>query len=145
MINSAGGFNESLCYWMDFDLFCRLLEIVPSERVRSTRKIYGAFREYAQSKTGQRNYMSVFEGLSISSRYVNSIYLTDVGAIEREMRVARAFALMRQAENVLGNGRASTALSCLQEAFRLNPRLLGTKWGIGLMYKVIAYTTVGWR
>jgi len=130
-------FNEKYHYKMDMDVICRLLEIVPRQRIARIDDILAGYRVYATSKTGNMSSRkAVEEGIEISSRYWKQISGGAPEKIALEARRGRGFMAFCRASIAAEKGNLGTSLKELMHAYSNCPRLGLTQWNLNILKKM---------
>jgi glycosyltransferase involved in cell wall biosynthesis len=138
LVRSLGCFDEKLHYRMDLDLICRLLELLPEDRIRSTEEVVAGYRIYQGTKTGLMSSKgSAREGLAISKRYWNRYSKAEQKRIAREARQGYAFMCMCRAHQEVQEGRFRKAWPELLTAWIRRPRLLFSRWNLSMVMRAL--------
>lgn len=144
LLKKIGLFNEKYHYKMDLDVICRLLEIVPRQRIARIDDILAGYRIYETSKTGNMSsHKAVEEGIEISSRYWEQVSGGYPEKIAREARRGKGFMAFCRASIAAEKGSLGTTLKELIHAYACYPRLGITHSSLNMLKKLCLSNWVG--
>jgi glycosyltransferase involved in cell wall biosynthesis len=137
LLKKIGLFNEKYHYKMDLDVICRLLEIVPRQRIACIDDSLAGYRIYETSKTGNMSSnMAVEEGIEISSRYWEQVSRGTPEKIAREARRGKGFMAFCRAGIAAEKGNLGTTLKELIRAYVNYPRLGITHSNLSILKRI---------
>ena len=122
LLKKIGLFNEKYHYKMDLDVICRLLEIVPRQRIARIDDILAGYRIHETSKTGYMGSLKGFEeGIEISRRYWELVSGGSPEKIAREAKRGKGFMAFYRAGIAAETGNLRTVLKELIHAYTNYP------------------------
>jgi glycosyltransferase involved in cell wall biosynthesis len=137
LLKKIGLFNEKYHYKMDLDVICRLLEIVPRQRIARIDDILAGYRIYDTSKTGNMSSQkAVEEGIEISSRYWEQVSGGAPEKIAREAKRGKGFMALCRAGIAAEKGNLGTTLKELIRAYVNYPRLGITHSNLNILKRI---------
>ena len=137
LLRSLGLFDENYHYKMDFDLFCRMLEVTPIGKIRRLDEVMAGYRIYEGSKTGlMSSRKAVEEGLEISQRYWHRLPGETPMDLAREARHALGFIAMCRANVAAEKNRRWQAIRELMLALGKSPRIGMLRWSMKILRRI---------
>jgi len=137
LLRRIGGYTEKYHYKMDLDVICRLLEVVPRERIARMDEILAGYRIHDSSKTrNMSSHQAVEEGLEISRRYWHRFAGKNSGNIAREARQGKGFMAMCRAGIAAERGEVKMALTELFRAYVNHPCLMVSRANLAILKSI---------
>jgi glycosyltransferase involved in cell wall biosynthesis len=138
ILRSIGLFNEKYHYKMDLDVFCRILESIPRDRILWSDEVVAGYRVYEGSKTGlMSSHQAAKEGLDISQRYWSRLPGESLEQLAKEAKHGIGSMAMCRADCAAGKERLRTTLKELVLAWRMYPRLSISRGNINILGRVV--------
>jgi len=144
LLKEIGLFNERYHYKMDLDVICRLLEIVPRQRITRLDDILAGYRIYGTSKTGNMSSRkAVEEGIEISSRYWAQVSGGSPEKIAAEAWRGKGLMAFCRAGIAAEKGDLGTTLKELIHAYSNYPRLGISQSNLNILKRMCLLNWVG--
>ncbi len=138
LVQHVGGFDESLRYLFDINLYAALL--AHGERCLALDRPVAGYRFHATSKTVAEGSLFEKEWDIIRARYVTSLSPLDRMRATHRIGLLKAQALMTEAAAAAAAGDARSARAAFARGVRRHPGVLLTRAGAGCMRRLIGPT-----
>lgn len=135
LVQHVGGFDESLRYLFDINLYATLL--ARGERCHSLDRPVAGYRFHATSKTVAEGSLFETEWDIIRVRYMTSLPLLDRLRARYRIRLLKAQAIMTGAAQLADAGDAAAARAGFARALRRHPAVLLTRAAGGCARRIL--------